>query len=315
VTTTATIVNTTAAAMYQAIPFNLGLTITVTGSSINVTTTKIWVTLVDDVLGTKCGSVSANQSILPGITHYNVSLGPIALTPALALCPGIAIHGTDIQGNVKVDNSAYGGTVATGQTGVLVTDFIFSPLTAALASPSGSVGAGNISLLALYTAQYVESVTMVITAPAGAVVFNSSLAWSGPSNPTVATWFESTPGTYHYTLTVTTSYQTLPVAGTITVLPGAGTPVYENSSTWQNSSVFPGVSGAVSGTILLVVGLILGMIVALAVGRSLMRPAAAAPAQPWQPSGTGANACSVCGKSFATPEELKEHAKTEHGMN
>lgn len=315
VTTTASIATTTTPAAYQPIPFTLGLALTVTGSSINITTTHVYVTLIDDVLGTFCGSVSANQSIVTGVSNYNVSLGPLALTPALEKCPGLAIHGTDIQGNVTVNNVASGGTIAYNKTATLVTDFIFNPLTAALVAPSGSVGAGNISLMALYTAQYVESVLMVISSPAGAVVLNSSLSWSGPTTPTVVTWFESTPGVYHYVLTVTTSYQTLPVTGTITVLPGAGNPVYQNSSTWQNSSVFPGVSGAVSGTILLVVGLILGMIVALVVGRSLMRPAAASPAQPWQSSGTGANTCSVCGKSFATPEEMKEHAKSEHGMS
>lgn len=315
VTTTASIVATTTAAAYQPVPFSLLLTITVTGATINATTTKVFVTLVDDVAGTFCGAVSANNTVITGKTVYNVSLDPVAFTPALAKCPGLTIHGTDVQGQVIVDNTAYGGTRATGSTAVQVSDFIFAPLTAAIAAPAGAVGAGNVSVIAIYVAQYVLGVQLVIWTPGKtSVVYNSSLAWVGPTNPYVGTWFVAKAGAYPYALTVSTSYRNLTVSGTFTVLPGAGTPVYTNSSTWQNSSIFPGVSGAVSGTILLVVGLILGMIVALAVGRSLMRPAAAAPAQPWQASGTGANQCSVCGKSFATPEELKDHSKAEHGM-
>jgi hypothetical protein len=313
--TTASIVALNSLATYQLIPFTLQLQITVAGSSINISTTSVYVTLRDDVVHTFCGAVSANNSVLPGKTVYNLSIDALALTPALSKCPGIAIHGTDVKGFVLVNDTAYGGTTALNNTATQVTNFIFAPLTAAIVAPTGAVGAGNVSVMALYTAQYVSSVTLVIWSPGKAsVVFNSSLAWAGPTDPNIGTWFVPNAGVYPYALTVSTAYQNLTVAGNFTVLPGAGSPVYQNSSNWQNSSVFPGVSGAVAGTILLVVGLIIGMIVALAIGRSLMRPASAAPAQPWQPSAAGANQCSVCGKSFATPDELKDHAKSEHGM-
>jgi len=57
------------------------------------------------------------------------------------------------------------------------------------------------------------------------------------------------------------------------------------------------------------------MIVAFLLGRAVTSRAPAQPAQAW--SGTtapAANTCSTCGRSFATPEELAAHAKSEHGM-
>ena len=318
-TTFANITGTNAPAAYQYAPFTWNLTLIVTGSSVNLSTTHVWVGLIDAVEGTYCGTASANTSVTNGKLTYNVLIGSQSLTPALLKCPGLSIHGTTLIGEVLVDNSAYGGTVASNTTSSSnspTTDFIFAPLSAALLAPSGSVGAGNVSLIAEYVAQYVVSVQMTVwNAAKTTVLYNASLEWASPTAPTVGTWYIGTAGTYPYNLYVLTSYGGLNVTGSLSVLvPGGGT-IFKNTSTWQNASIFSGVSGAVSGTILLVVGLILGMIVALAVGRSLMRPASAAPAQPWQPSGTGANQCSVCGKSFATPEELKDHAKAEHGMS
>jgi hypothetical protein len=100
--------------------------------------------------------------------------------------------------------------------------------------------------------------------------------------------------------------------------------------------VIPGLSGASAGTLLLLVGLIIGMIVAFVLGRAVWGGrSSTTPPQQWQgkegegaaagagagagaggggAAAAGTNVCSVCGKSFATPEELSAHASSEHGM-
>ena len=315
---TATVTALNTAAKYQLIPFVLELQIAVTGADIKHNAT-LWVTVTDNTTGSYCATVSANKTLLTNATFYNLSFDPVSLGSASAHCPLITADKVILNATIRVINNAssspsppwvfYNATDSVTQ----VTSLVFNPLTAALIAPSGGVGAGNVSLVAVYTAQYLTSVRITIFSPGGAsILFNASLQWANALSPAVGTWFAGTAGYYPFHLTVTTAYGSYTDSGNLTVLTPGGGQVFKNTSTWQNSSVFPGVSGAVSGTILLVVGLILGMIVALAVGRSLMRPAAAAPAQPWQ--GAAANTCSVCGKSFATPEELKDHSKSEHGM-
>lgn len=311
---TATITAVNTAAKYQIIPFVLELQITTNAHSLKHNT-SLWVNVVDNVTGTFCISITGNTTLHTGATTNNLSFDPVSLGTALSTCPFLLQDTVILNADFHVRDNFTGVPSYANASLQQATAFIFSPLNVVLLSPSGSVGAGNVSLMATYTAQYLTSVRILVySAGKASVLFNGSLQWANAQTPAVGIWFAANPGSYPYDLTITTAYGSLTSSGSIVVLPGAGTPVYVNKSTYQNSSIFPGVSGAVSGTILLVVGLILGMIVALAVGRSLMRPAAAAPAQPWQPSGTGANQCSVCGKSFATPEELQAHAKSEHGM-
>jgi hypothetical protein len=314
---TASITAKNTVAKYQQIPFLLELQIAVTGANIGTNAT-LWVTITDNTTGAFCGAVSGNQTAKTGVTFYNLSFDAVSLGIAAVACPLISEDPMILTPSIAVVNANNSAVpeYANATTAAQVTSFILNPLSVTLISPTGSVGAGNVSLVAVYTAQYLTSVGIVVYSPGKtSTLFNTSLRWGNAQTPAVGTWFVSAAGSYPFALTVTTAYGSYTENGNLTVLsPGGGT-VYKNSSTWQNSSVFPGVSGAVSGTILLLVGLILGMIVALAVGRSLMRQPAAAPAQAWQPSGAGTNTCSVCGKSFATPEELQAHAKSEHGMS
>ncbi|MGP8075872.1 MAG: C2H2-type zinc finger protein [Thermoplasmata archaeon] len=315
---TASITAINTAGTYQQIPFLLELQIAVNGDANIGTNATLWVTITDNTTGAFCGAVSGNQTAKTGVTFYNLSFDAVSLGTASQFCPLIASDPVILTPSIAVVNAnvsdapVYANATTTPQ----ITSFILNTLSVTLISPTGSVGAGNVSLVAVYTAQYLTSVRILVySVGKTATLFNASLQWANAASPAVGTWFVAAAGSYPFTLTVTTAYGSYTENGNLTVLnPGGGT-VYKNASTWQNSSIFPGVSGAVSGTILLVVGLILGMIVALAVGRSLMRPAAAAPAQAWQPTGAAANQCSVCGKSFATPEELQAHAKSEHGMN
>jgi hypothetical protein len=300
---------------YTILPQNLELKIVITGSSIK-TNTSLWVTVTDNVTGAYCQTGSLNQTMKAGFTYYNLSLNAVSMGGvAFTNCPFIQSDQVIFDAVVTTVNNTT-GTPSSSMDSVLspATALVYQPLNVGLLLPESAVGAGNVSIVAAYTDQYVDTVQINVT-HGGTSVFTASMKWANPTTPAVGVWFVSSPGIYPYALTITTAYGTLTVNGNFTVLsPGGGT-VYQNSSTWKNASIFPGLTGAVSGTILLVVGLILGMIVALVVGRSLMRPASVAPAQQWQPGGaTPANTCSVCGKSFGTPDELKEHAKTEHGM-
>ncbi|MGA8710007.1 MAG: C2H2-type zinc finger protein [Thermoplasmata archaeon] len=314
---TASITATNSAAKYQQIPFLLSLQISVTGADIRHNA-SLWVSITDNVTGAFCGAVSGNQTAKTGTDFYNLSFDAVSLGTAAVACPLISADQVILTPSIAVVNATISDAAvfANATTTPQITAFILGTLSVTLISPTGAVGAGNVSLVAVYTAQYLTSVRILVySVGKTATLFNGSLQWANAASPAVGTWFVAAAGSYPFTLTVATAYGSYSENGNLTVLnPGGGT-VYKNASTWQNSSIFPGVSGAVSGTILLVVGLILGMIVALAVGRSLMRPAAAAPAQAWQPTGAAANQCSVCGKSFATPEELQAHAKSEHGMN
>ena len=312
---TATVSILTPPAKYTIMPSYLEVQIAIAGSSIK-TNTSLWVTVTDNTTKTYCTTGSLNQTMKAGYTFYNLSLNPVSMGGvAFTNCPFIESDPVILNATVFTLNNTTGTPTSAMSYATTITSLVYAALNVNLLTPSVAVGAGNITLLASYSAQYVQSVRMIINSPTGANVFNGSLQWPNPTTPALGSWFEATPGVYPFKLTIATLYGAFTRAGNITILaPGGGT-VYSNTSTWQNASIFSGLSGAASGTILLVVGLIIGMIVALVVGRSLMRPAPVAPAQQWQPGQTApANTCSVCGKSFATPEELKDHAKAEHGI-
>jgi hypothetical protein len=230
-------------------------------------------------------------------------------TQALLNCPLLNLHAAQLTTYVSV----YGVANSTSQT----TSIILNELALSLLNPSTSVSTGNVSFTAYYTAQYVQSVEIIVSAPTTPVVlFNASLAWASPTLPTTAVWYAANPGVYPWVLTLVTSYGVLSIHGDLTVISSGGT-VYQNTTVYSNGSLFKGLNAGASGTILLVVGLIIGMIVALLLARSMMATPKSAPAQAWQQQSTStpANQCSVCNRSFATPEELKEHAKTEHGIS
>jgi len=301
---------------YTILPSTLALHIVVTGSSI-AHNTSLWVVVTDELTGAYCTTGSLNQTVTGGFTYYNLSLDPVSMGGhAFTNCPFIESDPVVFNATVFTLNNTTGTPVSATDFTTASTHLVYQALGVTLLIPSNAVGAGNITLVATYIAQYVTGVRILVDSVGGSnLLYNASLQWPSSSSPAIGNWFESAAGLYPYHLTITTAYGSFTKNGNISVLaPGGGT-VYSNTSTWQNASIFPGLTGAVSGTILLVVGLILGMIVALVVGRSLMRPASVPPAQQWQAGATpAANTCTVCGKSFGTPEELKDHAKSEHGM-
>ncbi len=295
---------------YTMLSFVDNVSISLHNAPISQATVSLWMQISDSLTGATCAFVSENTSITPGITSYSFEVTPIVIgTQALLNCPLLTLHPADLTTYVSV----YGVANSTSQT----TSIVLNELALSLLNPSTSVSTGNVSFTAYYTAQYVQSVEIVVSAPTTPVVlFNASLAWASPTLPTTAVWYAANPGVYPWVLTLVTSYGNLSIHGDLTVVSSGGT-VYQNTTVYSNGSLFKGLNAGASGTILLVVGLIIGMIVALLLARSMMATPKSAPAQAWQQQSTTtpANQCSVCNRSFATPEELKEHAKTEHGIS
>ncbi len=312
---------------YTILPFTTTLSIMVTNSSIDPgVNTTLWLNITDYSTHTNCVSNDITDLVSPAASTEYVSF---ALTNSYFAndtknCP--TIGGDVVILNLTlIQNGGPNGVVVTQgvQYGIIsvvegigwgvipTSSFIFSQPTSKL----NVVPVANLPqtmLSANYTGQFVGKVQLTIYSPNGAsVVYSANLHWNG-STPTVVTWTEVTSGVYPYVLTVFTGYGSYNNTGTITVPLLA---VHYNNATFSNQTFIKGLSAGASGTLLLVVGLIVGMIVAVVVGRLVWGgPKAAGPAQPWTAKPAATNECSVCGKSFTTPEELADHSKTEHGM-
>lgn len=314
-TTTVTAVYTAPITSFTQLPTTLGVLVTVSGASINTTTTTVWMAIYDNITSQLCSIISDNKTVTTGNQNYSFLLEPVLLLAGT--CPGIQNDPVLIQTNVTVLGGLFGGTnVTVWANGT--SSLIFAPLAVKLVSPNGAVGVGNATFVATYTAQYLLSVQLLVWAPdKSSILENASLIWPSANTPASVTWYAPSIGSYPFAVTVTTTYGSSVQSGNITVLSNGGGTVWLNNSNFRNATVLPGVSGAVAGTILLLVGLIIGMLVALAVASLMRSPAPAAGAQPWQSSSSttpAANTCSVCGKSVPSADELAAHAKSEHGM-
>ncbi len=308
---------TTPLGTYTTLPTQLVVNFTVTNTTINTETSTLWLNVTDYTASTLC--VTNNISYM--ITNSSVpteylsfSLSTAFLAGVTTACPNFLEDQAFINITGFVWDPVNGSATATAvQNGVYdpISALILSTPTSLLQVTPTSGQQQTYSLQASYTAQYVGKVTLYVYSGT-ALVFQASLRWNG-TTPTVVTWHQSVSGVYPYTLAVFTAYGTYNTTGSIFV--PALTPVYYSNATFHNTTLIPGLSSGAAGTILLVVGLIVGMLVATVVGRLVWGGSkAAAPAQPWDQKAATSNVCSVCGKSFATPEELAEHSKTEHGI-
>jgi hypothetical protein len=284
-------------------------------------------------------NIGLNASIASGTSTYNTTISDAALSAPQFHpgCPQIFGSGSPCSYASVMPNDQYqiyvfatvNNTVAnvtgTGEaTGYLIT----ANPSAALLAPiqANSISTGNVSVAITYSGSYVESAGIAIyagTVASSTPVYTQSLYAPGVGAQTVvaaAQWTVATPGAYLAVINITTPYSTTFFTSALTVVSAGGGIVYENTTTYQNSSggagggkIF-GLTTQVGGTVLLVVGLIIGMIVAFMLGMMMWGGTkAAGPAQPWQSKTT--NECSVCHQSFATEQELKDHAKSAHGMS
>ncbi len=296
---------------YNTLPIVFNYTITVVNSSIDNTTTVVFTNVTD--LSDRAVVYSEAMTVAPDQTTYTFTVDSTTLGCNNAACTGLPQDEFSVSVFVGVDNVTNFNITSAEPFFVITT-----PLQATLVAPAAgsAVPTGNVTIAVAYVGSYVAGA--VVNVYSGkSLVFTHSMIELTPGVPVSAPWFVGTPGTYNYSIVMTTVY--LPtlhyVNGTLTVITKGGT-VFKNQTTWSNESLINGLTGAVAGTMLLVVGLIVGMIVALVLARLVMSRPAAAPPQPWESKpGAGApNTCSVCGKSFGTPEELAAHGKSEHGM-
>jgi hypothetical protein len=307
---------------YTVLPFTMVLNLTVTNTTINTETTVLYLNITDYTTSTICGtndlsSMITNSSIAnsPVNTEYiSFALTGSYFTSALSACPTLTSDQAFLNFSAAVTDPTNGSASAPGlQSGFEpITSVVFSTPTSLLNASPTAGQQQTYSFYANYTAQYVGKVTLSVFTPTGGLSFQASLRWNG-STPTVVNWHQTVSGSYPYTLSVSTAYGVYNTSGSIFV--PALTPVYYNNATFHNTTLIPGLSSGAAGTLLLVVGLIVGMLVATVVSRLVWggaKPAAAA--QPWSQQAATGNVCSVCGKSFATPEELAAHSKSEHGM-
>ena len=318
-------------------------TITVTNAQVDPTTTTIFVAITDLTIGVEGASLgigpdfltSTPVTVVPGQTTYTFTFSATDFACTTLVCLTYESYGlipgpTDtyaMQVFVYVDG--IGTPVGPGATnGTYATAFASSsflslaiPLSANLASPNPSavITPGNVTVSVAFSGSFISAVALDIYSPTGALVFAQSFSTSG----TNATWIVTSPGTYKASVVVTTAYTPITHYFNATLTVSKVPRIYVNATSYSNATLISGLSSAGAGTLLLVLGLIIGMIVAFILGRAVFGGRAQpAPPQAWegkpggQPSGpgAGANVCSVCGKSFATPEELAAHGKSEHGM-
>ena len=329
--TTASAAFTSTFSAYMSLPIVVNFTIAVGNAPINADTTSIVVDVTDLSLANShqpTGALITETIITPADnqTAYTFTVDASTLACNDASCSTLPADSYGVYIYLTVDGSGLpvNGSVATDRISASFF-LITTPLSASLVSPASgaSVPVGNVTVSVAYLGSYVAGAVLNIYTSTGSLVFSKSMIELIPGVPVNGTWFVGQGGVYSYSIVMTTTYLvhnsvTHYFNGTISVISKGGT-VYQNSTSYSNQSAISGLSGAAAGTILLIVGLIIGMIVALVLARAVMGRPATAPPQPWEskPGGAGAaapNTCSVCNKSFSTPEELAAHGKSEHGM-
>ncbi len=300
---------------YVTLPLAVSGYFNTTGAvTYNSTNAALWAT-VANFNGTVLGTFNLNSSF--GATSTNsstfaFSVNSTTIGCATNNCTSIAPTSYSI---VTYGQVTIGPNVTTFKE-IGTVFFITVPVTVSLGVQASSVGTTtsvNFSFSARYTGQYVTGISVSVFSPTqtNVTIFTATVVNS--SGVALPASFVVTSGSYPAAVTLITAYgTTLTVNSTIAAFAKTNT-VYSNSTQWHNQTFFGGLAPAVAGTLLLVVGLIVGLIVAMVLGRMVWGSTKPAPAQPWTDTKT-ANTCSVCGKSFATPEELAAHGKSEHGM-
>jgi uncharacterized protein DUF4397 len=307
---------------YWLLPYTVDWTIAPTNVTIGPTTT--WMSVgIEDIVGSgtcvpNCplvANISMNSSIAAGTTSYSLQLTTGALTAGGYNGGVLPPDQFLLQVWVTTDNGVNNVSTAGAREPYLVpatpTAGFIAPL------PNVPLSTGNVTVGVNYTGNYITGAQLSIyqgTSASGKLVYSQGLYQPGGGSVKVISaipWTVATAGAYFEWLNLTTPYGDYNFNTNLTVV-AAGQTVYQNTSYWSNATAFGGASPGVIAASLLVVGLIIGMIVALALGRAMWGTPKTAPAQAWQSK--PANECSVCHQTFATEAELKEHAKTAHGM-
>jgi hypothetical protein len=308
-----------------SVQVNISGTLTWENGSLSSSTTQLYLNIQDAVTSYMQSNVSI--AVVTGQTSYSIWISDQNLScPAIdPTCHSITDpYYVSVTAVVDLSGAPFDATVSVVSSSLATPDgfltfaFITVPVTLTPLSPlSSAVPLGNLTLSATYTGQYVFIANVTVFSPSnhGLAIFYANMLKTAQGNPASAVWSPASPGAYPISYVLITIYGlTIYHNSTLTVQTVGGGLVYSNTTNWHNGTGVLGLSAAVGGTTLLLVGLIVGMIVAFLLGRAVTSRAPAQPAQPWSGTTPAANTCSTCGRSFATPEELAAHAKSEHGM-
>ncbi len=310
-------------------PVPLSFNISVTNATISPQNVTLWANVTDATTGAICTQLNLSSLVqAPNGTNatysFNLTMQNVGnLTLDAIACPTIAQDNVEIVVGAWVNGTGapWNGTYAAHDSNATST----TPGTALVfALPTNSLNfatsatAYTYSLSANYTGQYVGRVQLTIYSAAivrgnRSVVLSASLIRTG-GLPTVVSWYEPKGGNYPYMLQLFTPYANATTSGFLSLT--NVTPVYYNSTTYHNQSFLGPLGPAGGGAVLLLVGFVVGAVVAFIAARMTGAPKATPP-DPWKPKSEGAaapNTCSLCGKSFDTPEELTAHSKSEHGV-
>ena len=300
---------------YSIIPSKGGtdanFSVTVNNSAITPANTTIKVVVSDSVTGATNNIIAIPA--VAGKTLYNFTINYTNLGCAASNCQTQPSDALFFAANVTQNN---GTGLSPGQATNLLFIVTITP-TGQFVSPlpGRAVGTGNVSISAVEFGQFVSTANVTIYSPTNpnAKIFTANV-FSVNGVPATTPWTVNLAGVYPMLLRVIAPYHTALIWNNITVIQSGGT-IYQNSTSYTNASIIPGLSPALGGTVLLVVGLIIGLVVGTLLARAMVSTKPGAPAQPWTETKPSPNTCSTCGKSFDTEEELKAHQASEHGMS
>jgi hypothetical protein len=298
---------------YVTLPLSVSGWFNSSGGDYSSANGALWAT-VANFTGVVLASYDLNSSF--GVNATNASAFAFTVNATNLGCAPTCANIATTSFSIVTYGTITNGTNVSTSKAIGTVFFVTVPLTLSLqvtATPVGTTSSVNVTFSSQQTGQYITgvSVTVYSATNSSVPIFTATLVT--PSGVSTPASLVVSSGTYSASTTLVTTYgQTLVQNSTIAAYASSST-VYSNSTSWHNQTFFGGLSPAVAGTVLLIVGLIVGLIVAMVLGRMVWGSTKPAPAQPWTDAKT-ANTCSVCGKSFATPEELAAHGKSEHGM-
>ncbi|MFZ1024019.1 MAG: hypothetical protein WAN87_07785 [Thermoplasmata archaeon] len=298
---------------YVTLPLAVSGWFNSSGGDYNSTSGALWAT-VANFTGVVLASFDLNSSF--NATPTSASAFAFAVNATTLGCAPNCVNIATTAFSIVTYGTITNGTNVTTSKAIGTVFFVTVPISLSLqvsAVPVGTTSSVNVTFSSKETGQYITgvSVTVFSATNSSVPIFTATLVTASGSSTPASLVVSS--GTYAASTTLVTAYGKTLVANSTIAAYASSSTVYSNSTSWHNQTFFGGLSPAVAGTILLIVGLIVGLIVAMVLGRMVWGSTKPAPAQPWTDAKT-ANVCSVCGKSFATPEELAAHGKSEHGM-
>ncbi len=308
------VVITSVVPIYTTLPYTLRYSITVA----NVTARAQNVSMSVAVTYTVDGAIIANNSIPFNAStplQYSVVIDQTFLTGWCT--PNCYANGLLVEGPylfsvwLSVKNSTNPGLPTSITSASASTELAAHPPTGRFLTPqpNAAVAYGTVTISGEYNGSFVNSANITVASAGKAIFFQGVLSPQAIPNQQegFAVVWSATTGAYLLTLTLGTPYGARSVSENFTVK-APTPPTYYNTTGFQLGSLGPAATGA----LLIVVGLIVGEITGLVVAR--LRPGARTRLAPKPVAVPPANECSMCHEVFGSPEALKEHTQSQHGL-